>query len=296
MRLSKSGAFVGGILCAVVVGTGTAVAATRAGLIGGTGNAEKTTTVLTDSKGTPLSLVAKKGTPALKVSNTVKVKNLDSDLLDGKDSGAFLPTTGTAKDSAKLGGQPPSAFLPSTGTAADSAKLGGQPPSAFLPATGTASDSSKLGGLNPSSYATTVYGAETAGSDDIKVKTSGTLDTFSMPPGTYLVQFTATLTNPYQAPADFDCNVEERLGVGDNDIDIVGIGGASANAAAAMNQTLANVTINQVVAPTVGAQLFAECSSDSGDATGIAAIAFSTLTATRIQSYVGSVPPLGPAA
>lgn len=112
MRISRTGAFVGGIACAVVIGSGTAVATNGASLLIGKGNTGSATTGLSNSTGTPLSLAAKKGTPPLKVNNTVKVKNLDSDLLDGKDSGAFLAKTGKAADAAKLNGKPASTYLP----------------------------------------------------------------------------------------------------------------------------------------------------------------------------------------
>src|SRR4051794_26692577 len=98
MRFSKSSAFVGGAVFALIVGGGTAVAAGGSVLLG-KGNATTTTTGIANSKGTPLSLAAKAGTPPLKVNNTVKVKNLDSDLLDGKDSTAFLPKAATAANS-----------------------------------------------------------------------------------------------------------------------------------------------------------------------------------------------------
>lgn len=90
MHFSKSGAFVGGVVFAVAVGGGTAVATNGASLLIGTGNVGTAATGLANSKGTPLSLAAKPGTPPLKVNSTVKVKGLNSDLLDGLDSTAYL--------------------------------------------------------------------------------------------------------------------------------------------------------------------------------------------------------------
>jgi hypothetical protein len=296
MRISRGGAFAGGIAVTMVIGTGTAVATNGASLLLGKANATKAVTALANKNGTPLSLTAKKGSPPLKVSSTVKVKNLNADELDGRDASSFLPAGGKAADASELGGLPPSAFLPATGTAADSGRLGGQPASAFLPATGTAADASKLGGLAPSSYGSTVYGTATTDQLALKVNTPDLFDTVNLPPATYLVQFTATLTNPYTVQGDFSCDVEIRVGDQDNDVFTVGVGGTSLGAAAPNNQTTGTVTINQIVAPASTASLFAECSTEAGNATGNATIEFSTLTATRIQNYVGTVPTLSPAA
>jgi hypothetical protein len=103
------------------------------------------------------------------------------------------------------------------------------------------------------------------------------------------------VTNPYAAQGDFSCEVELRLGDG-NDVFTVGQGGTNLGAAAPMRQTTGTVTVSQVVAPASTGTLFAECRTEAGNATNQAAIAFSTLTATRIQNYIGTVPTLTPAA
>ena len=111
MHVSRAGAYAAGVATVLLVGTGTAVATNGSPLLIGKGNAATATTGLTNTKGVPLSLAAKKGAPPLKVNSTAKVKNLNSDLLDGKDSSAFLPRMGKAHDSAELGGQPASAYV-----------------------------------------------------------------------------------------------------------------------------------------------------------------------------------------
>jgi hypothetical protein len=48
-------------------------------------------TTLSNPDGVPLRLTPQAGSPPLQVSNTVKVANLNADLLDGKDSSEFVP-------------------------------------------------------------------------------------------------------------------------------------------------------------------------------------------------------------
>src|SRR4051794_14522279 len=78
--------FVLGAVTAVVLGTGIADAATGGSLILGKANTAGATTTLTNTRGTALSLTSKPGTPPLAVSNSTKVKRLNSDQLDGVDS------------------------------------------------------------------------------------------------------------------------------------------------------------------------------------------------------------------
>src|SRR4051794_28527013 len=113
MQISRTGTFVAGVLLTLVVGGGTAVASGGASLVLGKANPSKATTAISNSKGTPLSLTAKKGYPPLKVNSSAKVKHLDADLLDGKDSSQFLGATGTAANSNLLAGQSASAYLQS---------------------------------------------------------------------------------------------------------------------------------------------------------------------------------------
>jgi hypothetical protein len=74
----------------VVAFGGTAVAANgKPGRLGHTNKATRTTT-LSDRKGTPLALVAKKGRPPLSVSgNTTEVPGLDASLLGGLASSSY---------------------------------------------------------------------------------------------------------------------------------------------------------------------------------------------------------------
>ncbi len=94
MKRSTLTSFAAGAVVALVLGGGTAVAATGGTFILGHSNSASATTTLTDTRGTALSLKSKAGTPALKVGNTVKVPSLNADLLDGLSSGSFARTTG----------------------------------------------------------------------------------------------------------------------------------------------------------------------------------------------------------
>jgi hypothetical protein len=94
MALSRPTTFAIGAVTALVLGSGTAYAATGGNLILGRSNSAGATTVLTNGKGTALTLNSKAGTPSLKVSRTTKVPNLNSDLLDGKNGAAFALAAG----------------------------------------------------------------------------------------------------------------------------------------------------------------------------------------------------------
>jgi hypothetical protein len=96
MRINRSAACAIGVFATLALGAGTAVAANGDSLVLGHNNAETSGTTLTNSHGTALTLNGKTGHPALKVNNTTKIKNLNSDLLDGKAASAFLPVGGTA--------------------------------------------------------------------------------------------------------------------------------------------------------------------------------------------------------
>ena len=84
---------VGAVVGAALLGGG-AYAATGGAFVLGRANAETTTATLTNTKGTPLSLVAKAGTPALKVSNTIKITNLNADRLNGRTESQFALAAG----------------------------------------------------------------------------------------------------------------------------------------------------------------------------------------------------------
>jgi hypothetical protein len=94
VRSTKLSYFAAGAVTAVLLGGGTAVAATGGNFILGRSNAASTTTTLTNSTGTPLALNAKAGTAALRVNNTVKVTNLNADTVDGLHSTSFARTGG----------------------------------------------------------------------------------------------------------------------------------------------------------------------------------------------------------
>ena len=261
MRLSRSGAFVGGVVLTVVVGGGTAVASGGTSVLFGHGNVGKTTTGLTDTKGTPLSLVAKKGAPALKVSNTVKVKNLDSDLLDGRDSTSFLAASGKAADSALLGGQPAAAFLGAGATAADSSKLGGQLASSYLGSLYTTK-------TEDTSADPLINGGETK------------LDTVQVPAGTYAVAFTALLQNSLVTDtAHFACQLlfDEAAGTDDGQFSVVNVPASNAGA----------VVINQVITLPAATTVSVSCLDRSGTIAKSGFVASSTLMATRIQDLHG---------
>jgi hypothetical protein len=92
MNLSKTSYFVVGVVTAVAIGGGGTAVAANAGLVLGQKNVAPSTTTLTSRQGPALSLKA--NGPALKVSNSKKVANLNSDSLDGLDSSAFARTAG----------------------------------------------------------------------------------------------------------------------------------------------------------------------------------------------------------
>jgi hypothetical protein len=271
MRFTRGSAFIGGVVCALVVGGGTAVATNGTSLLIGHGNVGTAATGLANSKGTPLSLAARKGWPPLRVNNTVKVKNLDSDLLDGKSSSYFLPAAGTAADSSRLDGRPGSAYLASTGTAADSTKLGGQP----------AAD-----------YVATVYAAQTfsyvSGSTSPSLSLQSRFDTLSVPAGTYLVALVADLANTANAIGEFGCHVQltDAGGVGDGEYGNVGVSPSGAGV------TFASTAVSQVLTLTSAGSIYAYCYANAGDTAHTSYVYNSTLSATRLQSYVGPAEPM----
>lgn len=94
MRSSKLSFFAAGAVTALVLGGGTAFAATGGNFILGRSNAATTTTTLTNSAGTALAVNSKAGTPTLKVGNTVRIPSLNADMVDGVHAGSFARTTG----------------------------------------------------------------------------------------------------------------------------------------------------------------------------------------------------------
>lgn len=97
MKISRTSSFAMGAVVALVLGSGTAYAATGGKFILGSSNSATKTTTLTNSRGTALSLKSKSGTPSLAVSSSTKVTNLNADKLDNLDSSAFALASGNVK-------------------------------------------------------------------------------------------------------------------------------------------------------------------------------------------------------
>jgi hypothetical protein len=94
MQISRKTSFAAGAVMALVLGSGTAYAATGGTFILGKANTAGTTTALSNAKGTALTLNSKSGTPSLKVNRTTKVPNLNADLVDGINSSSLALTSG----------------------------------------------------------------------------------------------------------------------------------------------------------------------------------------------------------
>jgi hypothetical protein len=95
IRLSvrSSSAFIAGAVVALVIGTGTAYAANGGIFRLGRSNSATATTTLSNTRGSALQLNSKAGQPSLRVNRNTKVPSLNSDLLDGVDSGSFARVT-----------------------------------------------------------------------------------------------------------------------------------------------------------------------------------------------------------
>ena len=93
MSIRSSSAFIAGAIVALVLGTGTAYAANGGIFRLGRSNSATATTTLTNTQGTALKLSSKAGQPSLRVNRSTKVPSLNSDLLDGVDSGSFARVT-----------------------------------------------------------------------------------------------------------------------------------------------------------------------------------------------------------
>lgn len=97
MKISRTVSFGMGALMALVIGSGTAYAATGGKFILGQANKAGKTTSLANKNGTALSLKSKPGSPSLTVNRSTKVPNLNADLLDGLDSSRFALASGGVK-------------------------------------------------------------------------------------------------------------------------------------------------------------------------------------------------------
>lgn len=89
MKFPRPAVFAAGAVTALVLGSGTAFAATGGTFILGKSNTAKSATTLKNPKGTPLRLISKAGTPSFRVSSKTKVPRLNADRLDGLSSGSF---------------------------------------------------------------------------------------------------------------------------------------------------------------------------------------------------------------
>lgn len=94
MRQNRGTFFAAGAIFALVVGSGTAFAATGGKFILGQSNTAGATSTLTNKNGTALALNSRAGTAPLKVNSGTKVARLNADSLDGKDSAAFASVSG----------------------------------------------------------------------------------------------------------------------------------------------------------------------------------------------------------
>jgi hypothetical protein len=94
VRSSTLASFTAGALCMLVLGSGTAVAATGGKFILGHANSAAATSTLSNTKGTALSLKAPSTKAPLAVSNATKVTNLNSDKVDGLSSESLARTAG----------------------------------------------------------------------------------------------------------------------------------------------------------------------------------------------------------
>jgi hypothetical protein len=97
MRSTKITYFAAGAVATLLLGSGTAVAASGSNFLTGRGNFASTVTGLTTTKGIALSLKSPTGTPALKVSNTEKIPNLNADQVDGLGGEALARTAGQTR-------------------------------------------------------------------------------------------------------------------------------------------------------------------------------------------------------
>jgi hypothetical protein len=91
---SLSPAAVAVTLALAVGGAGIADAATGGAFILGRANSESSKATLSNSRGTPLALSAKAGSPPLAVNRTVMVKNLNAQYVGGLAAGSLRTTGG----------------------------------------------------------------------------------------------------------------------------------------------------------------------------------------------------------
>jgi hypothetical protein len=89
MTINSTVAFAAGAVVALVLGSGTAYAATGGTFKLGRANSATSASTLTNADGTALVLRSKAGQPSLKVNRSTKVPNLNADLVDGVSSSSL---------------------------------------------------------------------------------------------------------------------------------------------------------------------------------------------------------------
>ena len=94
MRFRSCALFALGAACALAIGGGAAYATNGASLLIGRTNDASAPTYLNNPAGTPLVLSGRADAAPLKISNAVKVGNLNADLVDGLDGGALALKAG----------------------------------------------------------------------------------------------------------------------------------------------------------------------------------------------------------
>jgi hypothetical protein len=94
VRAPRLTSFAAGAVVALLLGSGTAVAATGGKFILGHKNSAGAVSTLTNTRGPALSLRSRSGTPSLVVNSRSKVTNLNADSLDGLDATALALAAG----------------------------------------------------------------------------------------------------------------------------------------------------------------------------------------------------------
>jgi hypothetical protein len=114
-----------GVLAVVTGGLGVATAANGGSLTLGHHNSATTTTTLADNKGTPLSLIGRKGKPPLKVNSSRLVKHLNAGLLGGLTASQLRTTASAAAGELVVDGNTPlrTLVLPIAPTGPDGVEL-----------------------------------------------------------------------------------------------------------------------------------------------------------------------------
>lgn len=97
MRAGRKTSFAAGAIAALVIGSGTAFAATGGKLILGYGNSASRTTTLSNPNGSAMSFSSKAGTPSIRVNRNTRVPNLNADLIDGLDQSQLALAAGNVK-------------------------------------------------------------------------------------------------------------------------------------------------------------------------------------------------------